>query len=359
MRRGRAKFAVGAGAARPQSLEALRRRCVLRRRHGGLRPARRPGARCPGRGCRRPRSAPGTASGAARPRPGVANEPPPALHSFPRLRLLSRAPPAAPATSEVSARPVPGWGLRADRSCPRSGLAPRRPGPAQPRAVTRASCGPPRLRRGAGPVRPGSGRSSSCGRLAGSSERAVRPRCAGLRASATILCEGMPPSPSLRPPRPDPPLLPAEPPPPAFPWAASSRAGGLGVGKRTWWRVGTGAFPVPPGGLKDALTSSLTCILWIRYCIASLLKYRSLQFCSGSWLPIVQFFEACALGNPVGEALDCLAQGSGLHLLQMKYLTGFSASGSWCECLMWSRFSINHDHFLFCDILSKPQIKRS
>lgn len=54
-----------------------------------------------------------------------------------------------------------------------------------------------------------------------------------------------------------------------------------------------------------------------------------------------------------------MAQGSGLHLLQMKYLTGFSASGSWSECLMWSRFEINHDPFLFCDFLSKPQIKRS
>ena len=70
-------------------------------------------------------------------------------------------------------------------------------------------------------------------------------------------------------------------------------------GKRAWWRVGRErSGSATQVASKDALTSSLTCNhFWIRYCIASLLKYRSLQFCSGSWLPIVQFFEACALGN--------------------------------------------------------------
>ena len=43
-----------------------------------------------------------------------------------------------------------------------------------------------------------------------------------------------------------------------------------------------------------------------------------------------------------------MAQGFGFHLLQMKYLTGFSASGSWSDCLIWGSFTIN-----------RPQTKRS
>ena len=54
-----------------------------------------------------------------------------------------------------------------------------------------------------------------------------------------------------------------------------------------------------------------------------------------------------------------MAQGFGFRLLQMKYLTGFSASGSWSDSLIWGSFTINRDHFLFGGILSKLQTKRS
>ena len=140
-RRGRAGgFAVGAGAARLQRLEALRRECVTLAEGtvGCGRPAdQEPGV--PGEG-RTAVPAPAAASGAARARPGVAREPPPA--SF-----IPAAPPPFPSSggeSEVSARPVSGGGRgprprlpgRASRP---AGLAPRQPrtrgpAPAPPRA---------------------------------------------------------------------------------------------------------------------------------------------------------------------------------------------------------------------------------
>ena len=181
MRRGRAGgFAVGAGAVRPQRLEALRRECVTPAE--GTVGCGRPADQEPGvpDGGQAAALAPAAASGAARARPRVAGEPPPAP-------FIPAAPPPFPGSSggsggasEVSARPVLGGGSRAQAEAAGSGLAPRRPGPAQPRAVTRARAAG--LPEGSGAAqahagRSGSGRSSSCGRLAGSSEgRAGRPQ---------------------------------------------------------------------------------------------------------------------------------------------------------------------------------------
>lgn len=204
MRRGRAGgFAVGAGAARPQSLEALRRECVTPAEGtvGCGRPAdQEPGVPDGGAGGRarpgdRERRGPGRAGGRRR----AATR---SIHSrgsasFPGLlrRLRRRV------RGECAARPglgSPGPG----RSCR---VRPRAP-PAWPRTAAGSdagtSCGPPRgLGRGAGPRRPPAAPARGARPAAGdwpAPPRGVRcaPRCAGLRASATILCEGMPPSPS-------------------------------------------------------------------------------------------------------------------------------------------------------------------
>lgn len=249
MRRGRAGgFAVGAGAARPQSLEALRRECVTPAEGtvGCGRPAdQEPGVPGGGAGGRarpggRERRGPGPAGGRRRAATG-------SIHSrgsasFPGLlrRLRRRV------RGECAARPglgSPGPG----RSCR---VRPRAP-PAWPRTAAGrdagTSCGPPRgLGRGAGPRRP--------------------PRLGALvqlRATGRLLrgaCGAPPGAPASAP---APPfcvrecllLLPAPasagspaaacraPSPPAFPtWSLSVRAGGLGVGEAGLVAGGAGAF---------------------------------------------------------------------------------------------------------------------
>lgn len=140
-------------------------------------------------------SAPAAASGAARARPVVTSEQPPAP-------FIPSAPPpclGSGCASEVSARSVPGGGRGPRPRLPGLASRPAGPGPAPRRSATRATnCGQPRgLGRGAGPRRPPGPGARVQLRAAGPlPPRGVRrsPRCAGLGASATILCEGMPPS---------------------------------------------------------------------------------------------------------------------------------------------------------------------
>lgn len=86
----------------------------------------------------------------------------------------------------------------------RSGRGPRAEASAastDPEPPQASSCGPPSgLGRGAGPRPPPGPPARMQLRAAGRSARGVwcALRCAGLRGSATILCEGMPPSPSAR-----------------------------------------------------------------------------------------------------------------------------------------------------------------
>lgn len=187
-RRGRAGARAGGGIRGGRGAAAKARGAAARVRHaggghGGLRPTRRPGAGRPGPGGA-VALAPAAASGAAGHRPGVASEQPPAP-------FIPAAPPPFPGSrgaSEVSVLSVPGAGrgLRPKLLRPAPGPAPPRAPASRPRGQRR---GPPcGLRRGTGPRRPGVPRGVW---------RA--PRCVGLRVGATILCEGMSPSPSSLP----------------------------------------------------------------------------------------------------------------------------------------------------------------
>lgn len=246
-----------ARAPRPQSLEALQRECVTpaEARWAAAGPPTRAGVQT---GVQAAALAPGTASGAARARPGVAGERHP-LHSFPRLRLLSGLL-RRRVRGECAARPglgSPGPG----RSCRSPASRP----PAWPRTAAgsgrqAASCRTSaRLGRGAGPTpaapargaRPAAGDWPAPPRACGAPQvrRPPRQRHRHKLRNASFSF--------LRPPRPDPPLLPAALllpfPPGAFQSGPVASAWG---GSRAWWRVGRERSVPPrrwPQGCSDQL----------------------------------------------------------------------------------------------------------
>lgn len=201
--------------------------------HGGLRPTRRLGAGRPGRGGggrtrpgSRERRGPGPAGGRQRAAGSIHSR---GSASFPGLRWLRRR-----VRGECAVRP--GQGPRAEAEAAAPDPAPRR---LRPRAPAGGDAG--RRLRAALWTRPRrrptpASRAPGARPAAGGRPRPPRgvwrvPRCAGLRVSATILCEGMPPSSlaglgSASAPR----LLRAEPPPlplrPTWSLAALARCPG-------------------------------------------------------------------------------------------------------------------------------------
>lgn len=193
--------------------------------HGGLWPTRRPGAGRPGRGAA-VAPALAAASGAAGGRQRAVTAP-----------FIPAAPPPFPdsgGASEVSVRSVPGGGrgLRPTLPRPAPGPSPRQLRPLTPEGSDAGRPAGFAVHRPTPAGRPLGARPSAGGRPGVPRGVWRAPRCVGLRVGATILCEGMPPSPSFLRSRQvafrSPAVLPEPPPLHCFPtWSLSARVDSL------------------------------------------------------------------------------------------------------------------------------------
>lgn len=196
-RRGRADGRAGGGIRGGRGAAATARGAAARVRHaggghGGLWPTRRPGAGRPGRGAA-VAPALAAASGAAGGRQRAVTAP-----------FIPAAPPPFPdsgGASEVSVRSVPGGGrgLRPTLPRPAPGPSPRQLRPLTPEGSDAGRPAGSAVHRPTPAGRPLGARPSAGGRPGVPRGVWRAPRCVGLRVGATILCEGMPPSPSFLP----------------------------------------------------------------------------------------------------------------------------------------------------------------